>query len=121
MSPFFSPDKSMTLANLAESIRSIIQALPKKELLPKVIVQKVVSLEEMITRLSERVTAGLRMSFREFSGPVTAERKVSIIVSFLAMLELVKQGILNVTQEHDGADIHMETQEGVTGTPQYGL
>ena len=110
VTPLFSPDASMTLGNLGASIRSIVNALPKKELLPQVIVQKVVSLEETITRLSERVATGLRMSFREFSGPVTAERKVNIIVSFLAMLELVKQGIISVTQEYDGADIQMESK-----------
>lgn len=114
----FSPDQSMSLAGIAASIANLIRALPKKELLPKALVQKVISLEEMITRLSDRVTKSLKMSFREFSGNKEGkENRVNIIVSFLAMLELVKQGVIHVSQERHGDDIHMETRD--TGVPQY--
>ena len=119
----FSPDEKMTVTNVFESISNLIKALPKKEQLPKVIVAKVMSLEDMIERLTERVTTSLRMSFKEFSGtagagtPLTQEDKVNVIVSFLAMLELVKQGIITVTQETPASDIHMETQ--TTGVPRY--
>ena len=44
----------------------------------------------MISNLTERITAGLKMSFKEFSKD--KEGKINVIVSFLAMLELVKQG-----------------------------
>lgn len=114
--PLFSPDESMTIPALATAIANIIRSLPKKELLPKAIVQKVISLEETITRLTERVTKGLRMSFKEFSN-MGKEEKVNVIVSFLAMLELVKQGVIHVTQETTGADIQMETKE--VGVPHY--
>jgi segregation and condensation protein A len=130
--PLFSPDASMTIAGLSASISALVNALPKKEFLPKAVVQKVMSLEEMITRLTERVTKNLRMSFKEFAkmggtaggaGNSTgnSEVKVHIIVSFLAMLELVKQGIIQVTQEESLAnrhgDIHMETK--TAGVPHY--
>lgn len=122
----FSPDPSMTIAGLSASIAALIRALPKKETLPKAVVQKVISLEEMIGRLTERVTKSLRMSFKEFAkmgdtangaNPEQKEAKVHVIVSFLAMLELVKQGIITVTQENAGSDIHMETREA--GVPHY--
>jgi chromatin segregation and condensation protein Rec8/ScpA/Scc1 (kleisin family) len=38
-------------------------------------------------------------------------------VSFLAMLELVKQGIISVTQDKHFSDITMETDN--IGTPKY--
>ena len=38
------------------------------------------------------------------------EEKVNIIVSFLAMLELVKQGIISVNQEKHTDDIDIETE-----------
>ena len=56
------------------------------------------------------------MSFKDFSGHGKAE-KVNVIVSFLAMLELVKQGIINVRQDADFHDIHMETE--TIGVPRY--
>ncbi len=116
--PVFSPDESMTLGNLTEAMHRVLTSLPKKEFLPKVIVDKVISLEEMIGRLTERVTSSLRMSFREFSGAGGKADKVSVIISFLAMLELVKQGMIQVVQERHFDDITMET-EGSVGVPKY--
>ena len=116
MAPVFSPHESMNLLNLAKSVKNVIQSLPKKEVIPKAIVRKVVSLEEMIDNLTLRIQAGLRMSFKEFSGEHKHE-KVNVIVSFLAMLELVKQGTIHVSQEATFGDIHMETKE--IGVPRY--
>lgn len=114
--PIFSPDTSMTVAALISAVRDVLKNLPKKEFLPKVIVEKVMSLEEMITHLTKRVTDSLRMSFREFSKG-GKENKIHVIVSFLAMLELVKQGIISVTQESRNDDILMETES--LGVPKY--
>ncbi|PJE74324.1 MAG: hypothetical protein COV01_02395 [Candidatus Taylorbacteria bacterium CG10_big_fil_rev_8_21_14_0_10_41_48] len=117
MQPVFSPDESMTLDNLVDAIQRVLTSLPKKEFLPKVLVDKVISLEEMIGRLTERVTASLRMGFRDFAS-VGKETKVNVIISFLAMLELVKQGMIEVVQERHFDDITMET-EGAVDTPKY--
>ncbi|MEY2664570.1 MAG: segregation and condensation protein segregation and condensation protein [Candidatus Parcubacteria bacterium] len=112
----FSPHPSMTSASLLHAIRDIIRNLPKKEVIPKAVIRKVLNLEEVIVSLTERVTAGLRMSFREFT-KAHKEEKVNVIVSFLAMLELVKQGVIQVNQEGSFGDIHMET--GEVGVPRY--
>ncbi len=120
VAPVFSPDPTMTLARVAEAITELIKTLPKKEALPKALVQKIMSLEDMIGKLTERVTSSLKMSFKEFSGAaVSHEDKVNVIVSFLAMLELVKQGIITVTQEVPYGDINMETR--TTDVPRYSL
>ncbi len=114
--PIFSPDAGMSVSSILLAVRDVLKNLPKKELLPKVIVEKILSLEEMITQLTKRVSDNLRMSFREFS-KVDKKSKAHIIVSFLAMLELVKQGIISVTQERHGEDITMETE--YLGVPKY--
>ena len=116
LEPVFSPDADMTLSNLLAAAGRVLSNLPKKEFLPKVVVDKVISLEDMITSLTKRVSESLRMSFREFSGAHKGE-KVNVIVSFLAMLELVKQGVIQVTQEKHFDDIHMETES--VGVPRY--
>lgn len=108
--PVFSPDTDMTTENIFTAARRVLASLPKKEFLPKVVVDKVISLEVMIESLTKRVTESLKMSFREFSGVHKGDR-VNIIVSFLAMLELVKQGVIDVTQEKHFEDIHMETEQ----------
>ena len=116
MEPVFSPDTSMNKENIAEAIFTVIKNLPKFEVKPKLTVIKVVSLEEMIENLTKRVQSSIKMSFREFSGQGRAE-KVNVIVSFLAMLELVKQGIIEVNQREKFEDIHMETKS--VGVPSY--
>ncbi|MDB5258860.1 MAG: scpA [Candidatus Taylorbacteria bacterium] len=112
----FSPHPSMTLPAMVHAIREAIHNLPKKEHIPKAVVRKVLSLEEVIVSLTQRVTAGLRMSFREFT-KAHKEERVNVIVSFLAMLELVKQGVIDVNQSDTFGDIHMET--GEIGVPRY--
>ncbi|KKT82229.1 MAG: Segregation and condensation protein A [Candidatus Azambacteria bacterium GW2011_GWA1_44_9] len=113
----FVPSEEITTSSIFSSIRDVIARFPKKVSLPKVMVRKVISLDEMMSRLTDRITSNLKMSFREFAGVGKAE-KVNVIVSFLAMLELVKQGVLAVTQHAHGDDIHMET--GILETPKYG-
>ena len=110
----FAPDKWTTKENIFETIKTVILNIPKKEVVQKAIVQKVISLEEMIENLTERITSSLKMSFKDFSGlsgktGMKAD-KIEVIVSFLAMLELVKQGIIHVRQDRDFQDIEMETE-----------
>lgn len=114
--PIFSPDEETTLECLLAAAGRVLSSLPKKQFLPKVLVDKVISLEEMITSLTQRVSESLKMSFKEFSGAGKAER-VHVIVSFLAMLELVKQGVISVAQERHFDDISMETES--VGIPRY--
>lgn len=114
--PVFAPAPEFTLEKALYSLRDLINRLPKKESLPKHVVSKVISLEDMIGKLTERITGSLKMSFRQFTGEHKGE-KVNVIVSFLAMLELVKEGVMLVTQVKDFDDIQMETKE--VGVPRY--
>jgi len=114
--PVFSPDASMNKENISKAIFEVIKNLPKFEKKPQIKVEKVVSLEDMIKNLTERVKISMKMSFKDFSGMGKAD-KVNVIVSFLAMLELVKQGIIEVNQREKFEDIHMETKS--VGVPSY--
>lgn len=114
--PLFSPDESMSKENLVTAVFETIKNLPKTEVKPKVKVQKTISLEEMIINLTNRVKSNLKMSFKDFSGMGKADR-VNVIVSFLAMLELVKQGIIDAKQNEKCGDIQMETKD--IGVPSY--
>jgi len=115
----FSPDSKTDTENLLLSLERVLESLPKKEFLPKVVVQKVISLEEMIEKLAERISQASKINFKDFhgaKGKLTHEKKVSIIVGFLAMLELVKRGAIRVTQD-DRGNIEMESE--AVGTPVY--
>jgi len=114
---FFSPTADITLSALKKALLEVIKNTPKKiEVLPKVAIQKVISLEEMVEKLSNRIKNSLRISFKDFSSIGKAE-KVDVIVSFLAMLELVKRGTVRVNQEKHFEDIQMEGEN--TEVPTY--
>src|SRR3989344_6983604 len=76
---FFSPDSKTDVENLLVSLERVIESLPKKESLPKVTIRKVISLEEMIKKLAERITKANKLNFKEFhgGGALTYEKKVS--------------------------------------------
>lgn len=115
--PVFSPSQDLNLNNLREAINRVLANLPKlAEKLPQAIVQKVISLEEVIENLATRVQSALKTSFRDFVRD--KKEKVNVIVSFLGMLELVKRGIVLVEQDEHFSDISIQQSEA--GVPKYG-
>jgi segregation and condensation protein A len=103
---------------IQEHIQSVLKSLPQFQKLPEVIVQKIRSLEEAMEDLSERIKKALKMNFAEIAGEIkTKEDKVNVIVTFLAMLELVKQGVIDVTQDSLFEPIDIETDK--VGLPRY--
>lgn len=113
--PVFAPSKDLKTENILSSIKNIISELPKKEFVPQVIVRKMISIEEMMDNLLERITSRLKMSFKDFVGD--KKDKVDVIVGFLAMLELVKQGAIEATQGDALGDIAIESKN--LTVPQY--
>jgi len=108
----FLPDDQITTENMMIFIMNALGKVPKKVFLPEVEVKKVISIEEMIDKLTERITKALKINFKEFAGEIkTKEEKVFVIVGFLAMLELVRQGILKAMQENNFEDIVIEREE----------
>jgi len=116
VSPVFVPDPQFSLDRALATLHDLVRRLPKPESLPKLAVKKLMSIEDMIGDLTTRITRELKMSFNQFTAGHRAE-KVNVIVSFLAMLELVKQGVLQVSQTQEFADIDMETTQ--VGVPTY--
>src|SRR3989338_6889053 len=66
----FLPDEQITKENMMTFSREVLGAIPKKIPMPEVEVRKVVSIEEMIDKLAQRIQNSLRMSFKDFSGKV---------------------------------------------------
>ena len=114
--PVFSPDKNITKNNMFALAVESLTKIPKKQITPKKSVRKVVSLEEMIDSLTERIKVNMKMSFSDFSKKDKAE-KVNVVVSFLAMLELFKQGVISVSQNINFGDIDIENKN--VGVPHY--
>ena len=111
----FSPTKEITLAGMLKAIKNLVTNFPIKEILPQTIIKKVISLEEVISDLAGRVERAIRLSFSDFVKD--KKDKINVIVSFLGMLELVKQGAINIEQKAHLAEIEMENK--MVGIPRY--
>lgn len=108
----FLPDDQITKESMMGFAHNVLGRIPKKTFLPEVEVKKVVSIEEMILKLTERIKSSLQMSFKDLNGKITTrEEKVVVIVGFLAMLELIRQGIIHAVQESGFSDILIEKKD----------
>jgi len=108
----FLPDDQITKESMMSFAKDALGGMPKRVFLPEVEVRKVISIEEMIGKLTERIQDSIQMNFKDFAGKVTTrEEKVFMIVGFLAVLELVRNGILDALQENGFADIIISKQD----------
>ncbi len=113
--PLFVPDDSITTSSIGESIYNVISKMPKiQEIGPEVSIKKIINIDQVINSLTLRIQNAMNMSFKEFSKSHGAkdkeEQKIHVIVSFLAMLELVREGIIDVIQKASFSDIEMNKQ-----------
>ena len=77
----FSPTPDITLVFLKNALNEVLKNMPQKiESLPKVMVDKIISLEDMVDKLTERIKTSLRTSFSDFAG-VGKTEKVNVIDS----------------------------------------
>ena len=114
--PIFSPDPLITVSNISQSIIDVLNHIPKKiEKLPELEVKKILNLDEVINNLTDRIQNTMNLSFKAFTESHGAENqeeaKIHVIVSFLAMLELVREGIIDVIQNSSFGDIEINKQD----------
>ena len=113
--PVFAPDAQVNLSGLQELLQNIFVAFPILEKLPEKAMKVVVKLEEVIESLTQRIQGGMAFhsrdimdKYRNAKDPVEKRQaKVFAVVSFLAILELVKKGIGNVLQSQNFDDIEL--------------
>ncbi len=113
--PIFSPDATITVSNMALSISEILEKVPKiAEKLPEIEIKKIINIDEVINSLTDRIQNAINLSFKDFSQSHGAqneeEAKIHVIISFLAMLELVREGIIEVMQNSSFGDIAINKQ-----------
>lgn len=75
------------------------------------VVQETISVREQMSHILRRLQAGQC----RFSELFAVERGTAyVVVSFIALLELVKEGLVNVVQEEHFAEIHVQAASEVT-------
>jgi len=105
--PIFSPSMEINLQSLFNSAGGVLASFPIPEKLVRTTVKKVISLEEAIEQMIERISKSIKLSFQDLSQGNKEKNKTSIIVSFLALLELVKRGLVETDQQEHFGDIEI--------------
>lgn len=105
----FYPPKDCTADDLSRYFRGILGEITVPEEIPEKRIERIISLEEKIVHLEQHIFKRIEASFLEYSG--LAKDKVEIIVSFLALLELVKQRMCVAEQTGFFHDIRLRRIE----------
>jgi len=113
----FAPARDLSADALAEALARVLAAREAVEELPEARVKPLVTIEEMMDRLAKRVQSAMTLSFKDFAG--SQKEKVEVIVSFLALLELVKQGAVAAEQYGEHGDIRI-SHTAASSVPHYG-
>jgi segregation and condensation protein A len=112
----FLPTEQIDVLKMKWFIDQVLHNLPKTEKKPEKRVSKTISLEEMMNKVINRVRQNMSISFKVLNKE-HKERK-NVIISFLAILELVKLGNVDATQQNTFEDILIESRE--PSVPNYG-
>ena len=105
----FYPDPAASVSTLRDAMRYLGKTLEEITSLPKKILEEVVTITEKIEHLQKTIQEKLELKLRDLVS--SAKSKTEVIVTFLALLELVKQRILSVEQESLFADIVIKRSE----------
>lgn len=102
----FYPPENLTADDLAKVFSKVLGEIPVMEKLEEEMVREILTLEDKIMHLQEHLRNKVETSFSELVAD--AKDKVEIVVSFLAMLEMVKQKIIHIEQNELFGEISMK-------------
>jgi len=93
----FCPPENMAAVDLKKAFEKVLGAIPILEKLEEDVIKEILTLEDKIIHLQDTLRKKVESTFAEIvSG---SKDKVEVVVSFLALLELVKQKVIHVEQE----------------------
>jgi segregation and condensation protein A len=99
----------VTLADLADAFRRVLEARPPTPPADAVIAPVVVHIADCIQRITHAVTLDPRVRLSTVTRQ--ARTRVEVIVYFLAVLEMIKQQRLRAFQERPFGEIYLEARE----------
>jgi len=102
----FAPPQDLGAQELKKFYQDVLAALEPIIQLPKAAIAKAITLKEKIFQLQDKLSKKAQLSFKEIIK--SAENKTEVIVTFLALLELVKQEMIAVKQENNFEDIKIQ-------------
>jgi len=98
--------QGLSQSTLRESFELLLKHLEPFFKLQQATMERVLSVKERLVQIQEALLVRARMTFGDIIG--NGRSKVDIVVSFLALLELVKQRSVQVIQSHPFSDIELK-------------
>lgn len=99
----------VTAGRLSEIYNNVLKRLEPFFALQQVSMERVKSVEERIEELTSALTARAQLKFSDMMR--SADRKMDIVVSFLALLELLRRNTIRASQTAMFGDIVLERTE----------
>jgi segregation and condensation protein A len=119
----FYPDQNVTTKELYACILTVLNSLKELDSLPKAKLKEAISIQEKIDHLRTVLSGKIETRLSDLLK--TAKNKNEVIVTFLALLELIKQKIFVADQETLFADVvikkYIRTEIKESDTEQSGL
>lgn len=104
--PKFSPPPNLIATDLRSIFEEILKRIEYITKLPEKIMERAVSLKEMVDGIRTTLSKMQKMSFKEMMGE--AKCKADVVVCFMALLELIKSGEAAVSQSGIFDEIEVE-------------
>jgi len=109
---FFSPPKTVTCITLATAYTSLASRRSAVNRIRGISFDERISIQDKMARIKDLLASRMQIYFHHMIQHATS--KTDIIVSFLALLELVKQRVVCVTQKNMFDDISVQPFETQT-------
>lgn len=106
----FYPDPAVTTQYLFEAILKVLNELKELDSLPKAKVKEAISIQEKIDELQAGLSKQIETRLSDLLK--SAKNKSEAIITFLALLELIKQKIFVAQQEALFADVVIKKHQG---------
>lgn len=107
----FYPPKNVSSEKLFKIYEAFIKTLPQIEKLEEQSLARVITIEEKLKELTERINMATEASFADISFGVKS--KIDVILTFLAMLMLFRNRALDVSQDKLFGDIKIKTLSNI--------
>lgn len=111
----FFPDKTIDQSSLHAGILKILNSLKELDNLPKAKVKEAISIQEKIDILRTKLGEQVETKLSELIA--TAKNKSEVIITFLALLELIKQRIFTADQDALFAEVVIKKYATATTEP----
>ena len=102
----FNPPKNLGMEKLKKVFLEIVKEIEPIVRLPKKSLLKAVSIKEKIENIKDKILHGMKLNFSELIKE--SKDRTDVIITFLGVLELVKQKSVSVHQDDKFGDIVVE-------------